>query len=84
MTRLLMMLLGMWVGIGLVMLALARLNNHPVVIPQILAESFYYSAIAIAVYHMINKRRQTHRNDAATNSGADEPTPQKEDESVSQ
>lgn len=61
MARLTMLLIGMWIGISLVMLALARLNNHPVIAPELLSQSFYYTAIAFAVYHLVTKRRQQNR-----------------------
>lgn len=75
MARLFMLLLGLWVGIFLVMLAMARLNNLPANMPQLLSESFYYTAIAFAVYHLITKhRRRRQEEEPATRSkpGAEE------------
>ena len=33
-------------------------RNPDTTLPGVLAESFYYTAIAFAVYHLVNKSRQ--------------------------
>lgn len=58
MARLFLVVLGLWVGISVVMLVMAHANNLPLDFPKILSESFYYAAIAFAVYHLLTRNKR--------------------------
>ena len=57
MGRLALILVGLFCGITAVMMVMNH-GNPDMDTTGLLAESFYYTAIAFAVYHLINKTRQ--------------------------
>lgn len=58
MAKLLMVLAGLWLGISFFLFMTARMNNHPVIVEEILSQSFYYAAIAFAVYHFATRNKR--------------------------
>lgn len=57
MGRLLLILIGLFCAITAVMMIMNH-NDPDFELTGVLAESFYYTAIVFAVYHLVNKSRQ--------------------------